>query len=176
MLEFTATIGLFAGILKFIGFVPYIISILRKKTRPSRATWFVWMTLASILYISYRQSGATDTLWAPLAAVFATITIALLSIKYGVGGWTPFDRKCLFAAGVGLFLWFLFDQPLLAVLSSLAVDLIGALPTIKKVWTDSESEDKLSWGIFWLSSLANVFAIGQWTFAVAIYPLAMLVS
>ena len=169
-------IGIIAGAIKLIGFIPYIISIVRGRTKQSKASWFVWMVLTWIFAVSYWQSGARNTLWVPIAAMFATTLVALLSIKYGERGWTSFDKKCLVAATFGLLLWWIFDNPLLAVLTSLTVDIIGALPTMRKVWKNPGSEDKISWTIFIASSVVNVFAIEQWVFAVAVYPVIMLIS
>lgn len=176
MIHFTVIAGIFAGVVRLIGFVPYIISISKGYTKPNRATWLVWSILTIKLAAGYWFVGARDTFWVPAISVILTLTVFTLSLKYGTKGWTSFDRKCLVAAAFGLILWWIYDEPLFAVLTALATDIVGAMPTIKKVWFEPESEDRLSWTLFFLSSVANVFAIERWAFGIAVYPISMLIS
>ncbi|MDO8519474.1 MAG: hypothetical protein Q7T11_04865, partial [Deltaproteobacteria bacterium] len=81
------------------------------------------------------------------------------------------DALCLSAAGIGLLLWWVFNSPLPALYLSMAIDFVGALPTLKKSYLDPQSEDRLTWILFWAANTLNLFAIQQWTLAMAAYPL-----
>ena len=85
-------IGVFAGIISMIAFVPYIISILKKETQPSRASWIIWTVVALMILSSYKMSGAVETIWVPVSYFLGPFVVAILSVKYGVGGWTRMDR------------------------------------------------------------------------------------
>ncbi len=171
-----ALIGLIAGFVSLIGFIPYIISIIRGKTRPNRASWWIWSFIGFLLLASYAASGATDTIWVPISYVIGPFITALLSIKYGEGGWNIFDRSCILVATSSAVLWFIFDSALIALVINLAIDTSGALPTIRKVYLDPDSEDKLSWFLFCTGSGLNLLAINEWSFVIASYPLYLFIG
>lgn len=167
--------GLTAGIFTLAAYAPYIVAILRGKTKPNGASWIIWASTSGGIFFSSLDSGASDTLWMPGCYMVCSSVIALLSLKYGDGGWTTFDRRCLFTAVIGLVLWGVFGAPLIAIMILTSVDVVGALPTIRKSYHEPESEDKLAWVLFFLGSVANVLAIKEWLFAIALYPVAMVV-
>ena len=108
-------LGISAGILSFLAFVPYIIATLRGSNRPNRATWIIWAVLGFILLGSYKAAGATDTLWLTVGNVVAFSAVVLISFKYGEGGWKLLDISCLTLAALGIFLWWYYSSPLLAL-------------------------------------------------------------
>ncbi|NEQ31005.1 MAG: hypothetical protein F6K04_08375 [Leptolyngbya sp. SIO4C5] len=172
MTDWRLGLGLVAGCIYFLGFVPYLITIYQGKTRPNRASWWIWSVVGLILVFSYESSSSDSisSLWVPAAAAVCHLIIALASIKYGEGGWNRFDRACLAAAGLSLILWWAFDAPLIALFTNLAIDFSGALPTIRKTYLRPDSEDVLPWFLFWLASLLNLFAIEQFSIALFAYP------
>lgn len=172
----TATFGMVAGVVSLVAFIPYIISIIRGKTKPNRASWWIWTIVGFMLASSYSASGAKDTMWVALSYLIGPLLTALLAIKYGEGGWTRFDRACIACAAMSAILWFVFDSPLLALLINLIIDGAGALPTIKKTYTEPENEDRLSWALFFAGNTLNLFAVNPWTFAIAIYPLYLFIG
>jgi hypothetical protein len=174
MPDITAIAGKVAGIVSLAAYGPYILAILRGKTRPNRASWWIWTVVGFMLGTSYYCSGADHTLWAPVSYAIGPIATAILSIKYGEGGWTRFDRCCLLGAGVSVALWWTFGSPLIALLINLLIDFMGALPTIRKAYQEPESEDRVAWTLFVAGNLANLFAVERWTFSIAAYPIYML--
>lgn len=166
-------VGKIAGVISLVAFVPYIVAILRGKTKPNRATWWIWTIVGIMLGASYYFSGANNTLWVPISYIIGPLAIAILSIKYGEGGWNRFDRYCLLGAMTSAILWWLFDSPFIALLINLFIDFLGALPTIKKVYKKPETEDRTAWVLFFLGNVVNLFAIETWVFTIAVYPVYM---
>ena len=119
MHELAPIAGITAGIFSLTAYVPYILSIVRKETRPNRASWIIWLAVSAIITLSYRDAGATYAFWAPAGYTLGSTVVTILAIKYGVGGWTRFDRTCLMGAGIGLVLWRTFDSPMTALLINL---------------------------------------------------------
>ncbi|MES2213894.1 MAG: hypothetical protein V4465_00675 [Patescibacteria group bacterium] len=175
MTEFARIAGLLAGITSFASFLLYYISIVRGKTIPNRATWFILTVVGTLICTSYYSLGARDTIWIPVSYVIGPLITFLLSIKYGEGGWTNFDRWCLFGSGVSLFFWWLFDSALLALLINILIDLFGMLPTLRKSYLRKESEEPFPWLITFLSCMLNILAIETWDFSIWIYPIYMLI-
>lgn len=172
----TATFGMVAGFVSLVAFIPYIISILRGKTKPNRASWWIWTVVGFMLAASYGASGAKDTMWVALSYLIGPFATAILSVKFGEGGWTQFDRVCIICAALSAVLWFIFDSPVVALLINIIIDGAGALPTIRKTWSEPENEDRLSWALFFTGNALNLLAVNPWTFAIAIYPLYLFVG
>ena len=167
-------IGVLAGVLEFSAFFLYYISILQGKTRPNRATWFVLTIVGFLIVASYYASGARETIWIPVSYAVGPMIAFLLSIKYGEGGWTVFDRLCLLGCFIGIVLWKVSHSPEITLFFSILVDFLGILPTLKKAYLDPLSEDKTAWLVTALASALNIFAVSMWTFSIGAYPVYML--
>ena len=150
--------------------MPYWWAIWQGRTRPNRATWWIWTIVGIVIALSYQATGASSTLWVPIAYVIGPSGTALLAIKFGEGGWTKFDRTCLLGAAIGLILWGVYRSPYLTLGINIAIDCLGALPTIRKSVQDPYSEDLLAWGLFGLGSIVNLLAIDRWAWHV-VYPI-----
>jgi tetratricopeptide (TPR) repeat protein len=174
MHEIASIAGKLAGIISLSAYGPYILSILRKETKPNRASWIIWAIVSTIIALSYREAGASYAFLAPVGYVIGSTIVFILSIRHGVGGWTPFDRKCLIGAAISLVLWKFFDSPMSALLINLFINLLGTLPTARKAWYQPETESKVAWSLFSLGSIVNLFAVENWTFSMAVYPVSMI--
>ena len=167
--------GAIAGVCSFCGFLPYWWAIWQGKTRPNRATWWIWLIVGLIIAFSYRAAGAGSTMWVPITYVIGPLVTCLLAIKLGEGGWTKFDRICLLSTGVSLVGWAILKSPEITLIINLVIDLLGALPTIRKSRQDPYSEDLFAWLIFGVANTFNVLAIDRWIWQVAVYPIYMFV-
>ena len=112
-------------------------------------------------------------MWLALAYALCPLITALVSLKYGEGGWTHFDRACLGVAGLSAMLWWLCHSPLVALLINLFIDFVGLLPTMRKSFLNPKSEDRAAWTLGFAASAINLFAIEEWKFAIAVYPIYM---
>ena len=165
------TFGYVSGVLEGIGALPYLYSILNGQTKPSRATWLIWSMVGIILFITYYLSGARETLWQPGIAVLFNLTFATLSLKYGVGGTTKLDILCFIGVAIALFFWAITSSPVVGMTIIVIIATIGSIPTILKVYKDSQSENKSTW-LFWvLANIANLLAIKSWSYEIIFYPI-----
>ncbi len=165
-----ALAGKIAAALSLIALIPYFISTVRGRTRPNRATWWIWTFVGVLIGSSYVCAGARNSAWICISYVVGPLAIALVSISYGEGGWSRFDRRCLAAAAASAVLWWLFGSPLVALLTNILIDLLGGLPTIRKSWLDPAGEDRAAWLLGFAGTAVNLLAVDRWTFAIAVYP------
>jgi hypothetical protein len=160
-----------AGLLLLLGNIPYILSIRRGDTRPNRVTWGIWTTIGFILLGSYYAIGATNTLWLPIAQVISQLLITYYAFKYSQGRWQRIDRACMAGAGLSLLLWWRSGSPLVALGMNIAMDILGAIPTIDKVYRDPASEDLVFWTMSFAASVLNLVAIENFSLSFIVFPI-----
>jgi len=160
-----------AGGLALLSMVPYIASVLQGKTRPSRISWAIWTLLALVLLVSYEGSGASDTIWLPVAHFFVSLTIFILSLKFGVGGSSLFDWLCASGAALAIATWLTLDSAPIALFICIAVDALGAIPTLRKSYQEPFSEDLRGWSIAAAASALNLAVVADWSPHISLYPI-----
>ncbi|MFA7315507.1 MAG: hypothetical protein WC059_01740 [Candidatus Paceibacterota bacterium] len=169
--------GIVAGVIAFLAYIVYIVSIFKGESKPNRATWWIWSFMGLVIGISYFFSGAENTIWVPLVEFLGPLSIAILSIKYGEGGLDDrTDLICIAGAVVSIVLWIIFDSPLIALITNLVVDSFALIPTIKKSFLRPEGEDFWAWFGTGVADSLNLFAAEKPSFAILLYPVYMLVS
>lgn len=162
--------GVVAGIVALLAMAPYVVSILRGTTRPSRTSWLIWAVVALVLLASYRRSGATDTIWLAAAYFVIPVTVLGFSFKYGIVSASALDWWCLLGAAVGVGAWLLFRSAPAALFICIAVDGIGAVPTLRKAYEEPLSEDLRGWAIAFAASVLNLLVVADWSLQISLYP------
>lgn len=162
--------GKLAGLVSVAGYLPYLFHMRRTREYPQRTTWLIWTVVGGILFWSYRASGATHTLWVPLVGFLGPGGLWLISLKWGVGGWTREDRWCLLGAGISLVVWALTGKPEVALAMNILVDTFGAYLTVKKAWLAPHSESRWAWAVWFAANTLNVLVVDPFTLVLASYP------
>jgi len=169
-------IGILAGIFGIIMFIPYIRDIFKRKTKPECTSWLIWSLLGLIAVSSQFAKGATDSIWMTVAQTLGTVTIFILSLKYGHGGWVKRDIFALIVALLGLGLWFVTHDAIYALIITIFVDAIGALLTTLKATEHPESETTSTWILSGISGLLGTVAVGYWNPVLMAYPFYVFVA
>src|SRR5665213_1725997 len=114
--------GYTAGILSAVCYIPYFRDILLRKTKPERASWLIWMVLGVIAFFSQLNKGATDSLWLTGIQTIGVVITFLLSLKFGVGGFTKNDYIALLFAALGLVAWYVTKEAAFALYIVIGID------------------------------------------------------
>jgi hypothetical protein len=175
MLNWHAIAGIASGIVLLLGNIPYMMSIRRGDTRPNLVSWGIWTVIGCILLGSYQAIGATHTRWLLIAQVISQFTITVYAFRYSRGKWSQLDRICLAGAGLSLVLWWRSGAPLVALLMNTLMDLLGAIPTIKKIYHEPDSEDLLFWMMSFSASVLNLLAIENFSLSFIVFPVYLFV-
>jgi len=145
-----------SSILTIAATLPYIVDILKRKTKPRIVSWFTWSLLTAIS----AAASFSDRQWAAgilsLSASVECMAVVILGLRYGNREFALFDIACQVGALIGLLLWFIFNSPAIAVIAGILIDLIGSLPTLKHAWEKPAEE---TWITFMLSGLGAVFTV-----------------
>lgn len=167
------TLSVLAGLLYIVGFIPYIRSILRKETKPAKASWIIWASIDSTVFAGmYAEKAVNGQI---VAVVIGVWIIAVLALKYGIPGWTRIDKFCLGGAVLDIILWRIFENPILGIIIGLSLGSLGSIPTFTAAWSDPSRENRLAWTIYSISCVPAVISIPHWTLADAAQPINFLV-
>ncbi len=167
----TEIFAVIAGLMLLAGAPPYLVDILKGKTKPERATWFIWSVLGMIALISQiNLHGHWSIVFVGLDA-FGSLMVFSLSLKYGVGGWTRLDKLALVIATAGIIFSFLAHAPIIALLGVVLADLSGAVLTVRKTFLAPETETTITWLFVGTASLFGVLSVGKLDYGLLIYPL-----
>ena len=175
MTDLLTDLGKIAGVLAFLGYIPYLLSIVKRKTLPNPATWWIWTIMGGILFASYYLEGNREAIWVPLSYFIGPTVTAILSLKYGRNEFGNFEKYCLGGAAMSLVLWQI-SGPVVARTMLIMIDLIAIAPTLRKTYFKPDSEDPLAWSIIWLANTLNlsvVVASESPTYAAIAYPLEL---
>jgi hypothetical protein len=151
--------------------VPYARDILRRTTKPNIASWIVWTALTGVATIVQFAAGETTTAIITLAAALETLVIVILGLRYGYADFGRFEWVCLLGALAGLMIWLLLDNPVLAVLLTVLIDLAGSLPTVRHSWLSPGEETWLTYLAAGLGGLFGLLALTSFTVVSLAYPI-----
>jgi len=171
MADIRAWVGAGAGVLAVAALYPYARSIVEGRTKPNAVSWAVWALAGIMALVSYRASGASDTLWVAGAYVFNPLVVALLSLRYRAARLERLDWVCLGGVAGSALLWAAYRSAPAALYLNIIVDGFGAVPTLLKSYREPESENFDGWVIAFAASVLNFCALDRLEPAVSIYPL-----
>lgn len=161
--------SILSGIIFLAGFFPYIRAVLRGRAKPSKSSWIIWASLDTValagMCVSHTLNGQI------LAATCGSWMVVILALKHGIPGWSKLDKTCLVGALLGILLWIIFANPVLAILASMSVVFLGSMPTFRSVWEDPDRENLAAWVCYWISCIFSFLAIPRWTLAAAAQPM-----
>ena len=157
-------------------FYPYLKGVLKKETQPHEFTWLIW---------AITQGTATAGLWVGgggIGAIYLTIStllvtlIFLLSLKGGKKHITKSDIVVLIAALIGIGIWAVLDNPVLAVLLMSCIDVAGYIPTFRKSYSYPWTETALFWGLSGAANLFSIMALESYNLLTLSYLVTLLVG
>lgn len=154
-----------------IGTLPYLVDIIRGRTKPKLVTWATWsllnfVNLAVTIANSAWQSGLLS-----LMTLACTLSVVALGFKSGAKTFSKFDIVCQITALVGLFFWFLASQSSIAVALVIIIDLAGTLPTFYHAWRAPYEETVQSFALGAFGSFLVMVSLQELTFVSAGFPI-----
>lgn len=166
--------AIIAGILVvFGGHIPYLRDMFRNKTKPHAYTWLIWsITYGTATVAMWHGQGGWGFLGMAASCFFIFLTF-ILSLKYGTRNITKGDTVILILALSAIVVWWQLNNPMLAVLMVSAIDVVGYLPSYRKVYHEPWSETVASWIFFTLANFFSIAAASEYNFLTLTYLLAI---
>lgn len=174
--EHKAIIGVLTVILAMISYIPYFRDMLSGKTKPHAFSWLIWGVLNGIAYVGQIHDKGGAGSWPLGFTVLAMAVIFLVSLKKGEKDIRPFDWFCLVAAGVALIPWLLTDSPLISIILVTIIDLLGFMPTIRKVYVRPHEETLFTHVLSTIKYGLILVALQAYTVVTVLFPLAVFIA
>ena len=156
--------------------LPYIIDIVKRKTKPNIVTWITWSLLIGIGAAALYASNEINAALLLTGDFLATFAVVLFGLKYGIAKLDRFDLVCMISALVGIVLWIVFDSPFIAIVATIVIDLIGTIPTVRHSYFHPEEETWITFALGVVATIFTLFSLQEYTISAWIYPAYLLFS
>lgn len=156
-----------------VSYIFYFRDILRGRTKPDGASWFIWGLLAAITFFAQFSSGGAAGAWITAFTAVVCIIISVFAFYLGHGKVKEIDWISLFLALGGVGLWLYTNNPLLAVVIVIVVGAIGFIPTFIKAFYRPQEETGITFAMNASKFAVAVFALGSLHPVTWLYPAAM---
>lgn len=160
------------ALLSLAGSARYALQTVRGRTRPNRVTWFLWSTAPLIGFFAQLDGGVGLPAIMTLSVAVGPGIIFLASFVNPVSYWriAPFDIACGLASVLALVVWLSLGDPSTAVVFAVLADLLAGVPTIRKGWSDPDSEHGAVFVLSAANAAITLFTIDRWDPATWAFP------
>lgn len=171
-MEIKAVFGILSTIFTLIGAVSYLKSIYKKEINPQILSWFGWAFITLIGAVAMYTSGSRWSVLFIFSNSLSCFSIAIYSIYKKIGVWstTIYDYVFFILGILGIILWQIFNNPLIAILLSVLADFCFAIPTLIKVYKNPRSEKAKNWIPYCVAGLFGLLALGSFSLSEILYP------
>ncbi len=165
-------ISIICVILTFVGYVPYLHDVIKKKTTPHAFTWFIW-TLAGYIGWGLQVVGRAGVgAWTLFSASTICFVIFLFSLRNGKKDIKFSDVVFLVLSIISLYLWIVFHHPILSVILITLVEILGFVPTVRKSWNNPYSETLFTYELCVFRHALSIAAFQSFNVLTLLYPIA----
>ena len=169
-------IAIIATLLAFIGNVPYLIDIAKKRVQPHPYTWFIWTLVSATIFFGQVAKGAGIGALPTAASEIFTLIIFLFSLQYGFKHIVKSDTYFLAAAIFGIFLWYWTKDPTASVIIAVTIDFVAFIPTLRKTWRFPKTETPLLYSMNALRHVLSLFSIRIYNIATVLHSVVMIIT
>jgi hypothetical protein len=133
--------------------------MLHGETRPNVVSWILWTLIQMIIIIAQFSAGASWSVILPIAMTFNTCLVLIICLYgYGYAKYGYVDLICLVLALAAIAAWRLTNDPVLAIVLSVAADFAAAVPTFVKTYREPFTESILSWAILVVANTCGLIS------------------
>ncbi len=167
----------FAISLNAIGSISYVMATVRGLTRPNRVTWFLWALAPMVAFAAQLDEGVGKQALLTFMVGFGPLLILIASFVNPQSQWkvTRFDLICGGLSLLGLALWLVTREGWVGIALAIAADALAGVPTVRKAWTNPETEHPLVFLLAATSAAITLLTLDTWSFESAAFAVYILV-
>jgi hypothetical protein len=164
-----------AILLRFLAGANYLIATWRGTVKPNPITWLFWGLAPLVAFAAQVQGSIEPSDWVSLALGLGPLLIFAVSIGRG-SRWriSVFDILCGASAMVGIVLWQVTTDPLIAIMFGILADILGGIPTLRKSYSAPYSEKALPYFLSIMSMVITLLTLKDWDILTFSFPLYIL--
>ena len=167
--------ALSASLLTAAIFTPYLLRVWRGSLRPSVASWIIWGLITLLVAGGQALAGAgVGALPILLSGALSVAVAALSAIRRETTSSGPamsrLDRWCLVTALATIPLWMVTGDELWSMVVLTAIDLIGFIPTVRRIWRDPHADSALLFLAFALRNTCALLALERVDLTTVLFP------
>lgn len=169
-------LGIASIALSAIGYSSYILSVLKKHTKPHVFSWGVWALIMSVVFFAQFSQGAGAGAWVTGFSAAMCCVITVLSLWRGEKHITRSDWAAFLGALLTIPLWYITKNPLWAVVLATLVDALAYFPTFRKSWYKPREEHFFTYcmdAVKWIFALC---ALQNYSLVTLLYPCFLLIA
>jgi uncharacterized protein with PQ loop repeat len=174
--EYYTLLGTAAIVVGLSGFIPYLIDIMRGKTKPHAFSWFIWSLAPSVVFFAQTSRGGGAGAWIAAAQAVACLTVFVSALFRGEKEIVPLDMACMVVALFGVGLWAVMNNPLYAVVLITIVDAVGFVPTFRKSRKKPSEETLIMYALNALGFAISLFALQAISLTTVLYPASLVLT
>ncbi len=166
--------GVASGILAVISFIPYLLDVLRGKTKPHSYTWLIWSIIQTTGTIAiFLNNGGWGALNLAVGSLLCVLIFAL-SLKYGTKNITRFDTALLIGALLAIAVWIFTKNALYSVILVSVIDFTGYLPTARKGYEEPHTETISLYVMNAMTDILGLLALSTYSATTVLYLATLL--
>lgn len=170
-------LAIIAALLTLVAFIPYIQSILTGQTKPHIFTWIIWGLTTFIVFLAQLADQGGMGAWPIGLSGILTMSVALLAyVKKSDSSITRTDWAFFIAAISAIPFWYITTNPLSAVIILTTVDVIGFLPTIRKVYHKPHEDRIFMYVLMIIRNMVATLALEHYSLTTMLFPLVMIAA
>ncbi|MDX2775819.1 hypothetical protein PV379_00415 [Streptomyces caniscabiei] len=156
-----------AILLRLLAGADYLLATIRGTVKPNPVTWLFWGLSPMIAFAAQVQYGLQPSSWVTFVLGMGPLLIFAITItknkrqRWKVG---PFDILCGACAFIGIILWQVTSDPVLALTFGILADIIGGIPTVYKAYVKPQTEKALPYFLSMLSMIVTMLTIRDWSY------------
>jgi hypothetical protein len=168
---------LIAALATLAAAIAYIRFMFKGQTKPNRVTWLMWTIAPFTAAFAAFSSGATWAAVPVLMSGFSPFLILLASLLNKRAYWKlgSFDYICGALSALALVLWYLTENPNIAIVFAIFSDTLAATPTLRKAWRNPQTESRWPFVVGIFSPMTSFLVAPAWAFSEIAFPAYLVV-
>lgn len=167
--------GILAAIFAFFISLSYIYSVVKWVTKPNLSAWVLYSFATAIIFLSSFSLGVRSTLWIIWVQLVVNITVALLTLRYGIIKWNKVDIICIIFSLLTIVLWYITNDSRIALYLNILLDALGSVSLIYKLYRNPWTESTYIWAFWIFITILNLLAVKTWSPENYLFPVYLFI-
>ncbi len=171
--DFKFLLGISAPVVFIVGYIPYLIDIMKGRTKPHAFSWLIWGFLDAIAFFAQHAEGGGAGAWVTGIGALVSFIIFVLSLIKGERNITKGDFLCLIIAVSAVPIWLTTKTPIWSIVIVTIIDLVGFVPTFRKSYYKPFEETAFTYWMSSLKSVLSLLAMEKYSLVTVLYPASL---